>query len=286
MTSFSFSIHQVSSRSNLYWKYEDIASHYLWWRHPFSAKQLHGCNEEFLFPTTQLGFSETALLSLIELGYACADVVYTMTLWSGNVCDATKWLIENGSVEVTKEVMTSLRPPVTNYLHHHRSDNRSSVSWFNITDLSVAFDIIQACLIDDYANDCDSPLAEVVFEKLRLRQRLSSTTGPGSLSNCLWLQSGSAYFRLKCDYYNRSALDWLLVTWSLNARFYRMLSLLEPFQEQWRCGLSWKHWKSSTKSNGGKWEVKVQGSDKWVFINNLWIILIIQKLSDLILTSL
>ena len=178
----------------------------------FSANQLHGCNEEFLFLTTYLGFSETVLLSLIELGYARADVVYTMTLWSGNVCDATKWLIENGSIEVTKEVMTSLRPPVTNYLHHHRSDNRSSVSWFNITDLSVAFDIIQACLIDDYAIDCDSPLVEVVFEKLRLRQRLSSTTGPGSLSNCLWLHSGSTNFRLKCDYYNRSALDWLLVT--------------------------------------------------------------------------
>jgi len=80
---------------------------------------------------------------------------------------------------------------------------------------------------------------------LRLRQGLSSTTGPGPLSNCLWSQSGSAHFRLKCDYYNR------------------MLSLWEPFLEPWRCGLSWKHQKSSTGSNGGEWEVQVEGSDKF-----------------------
>ena len=94
----------------------------------FSDNQLHGFNEEFLLITTHSGFSKIVLLSLIKLGYARADIIYAMTLWSGNVCDTTKWLIEHGSVEVTKEVMTSLRPLVTKYLRHHRSDNLSSVT--------------------------------------------------------------------------------------------------------------------------------------------------------------
>ena len=98
----------------------------------FSANQLHGCNEEFVLITTHSNFSESALSRSIELAYARTDVTYAMTLCSGDVCDTTKWLIENCSVEVAKEMMTSLRLPVTKYLRHHRSDNRSSVTWFAI----------------------------------------------------------------------------------------------------------------------------------------------------------
>ena len=95
---------------------------------PFSANQLHGCNEEFVLITTHSNFSESALSRSIELAYARTDVTYAMTLCSGDVCDTTKWLRKNCSVEVAKEMMTSLRLPVTKYLRHHRSDNRSSIT--------------------------------------------------------------------------------------------------------------------------------------------------------------
>ena len=79
----------------------------------------------------------------------------------------------------------------------------------NLERLSVFVEAFKLFLIDDCAEDCDLPLAEIAFSDIALKQGLSGTIENSGLS-VMYDQSGKTNFTLKCDYYNRSVLLFLL----------------------------------------------------------------------------
>uniref|UniRef100_A0A1A7YHK4 Vacuolar protein sorting 13D n=1 Tax=Iconisemion striatum TaxID=60296 RepID=A0A1A7YHK4_9TELE len=159
---------------------------------------------------------ETQLNRLQDLGFEKEDCRRALFLCKGHLDQAATWLLENAE-NVSRHSST-------------RVDSSTSSHTAPLSGVELRADSICICLIDDCL-DCDIPLAELTFSRLKVLQRIGST------------QEGNASFTLSGDYYNRELSGW------------------EPFIEPWPCCLSWQQ-QAAGRLHPPRFKMEVQAKQR------------------------